>query len=71
MSRQIAMFMHVLLIFVQLANAADKLVPFLGLPSDVHVYVAIVAAGAQAALGWFQHQFNPDGTPATVAFIPK
>lgn len=66
MTRQVATFIHVLMIFVQFANAAGLLVP----PQYKSVF-ALVVAGAQGMLGWFQHNFNPDGTPATVSYIPK
>lgn len=66
MNKQIATILHTIAIVLQAANLLTAVVPV-----EYKPVVAVVLAGAQAAVGWLQHLSNPDGTPATVAYIPK
>lgn len=50
---------------IQIGNLVSGVVPPKAQP-----YVLLVVSLAQAGLGWYNHNFNPDGTPASVAYIP-
>ena len=51
---------------VQYGNQASGVVP-----AKYQTYVALVVGLAQAIVAWRQAHFNPDGTPASTAFVPK
>jgi hypothetical protein len=40
-------------------------------PPKYQPLVVAVVSFAQALLAWYNHYFNPDGTPSTVAYIAK
>ena len=40
-------------------------------PPKVQPWVALVVGVAQALVAWRAHYFNPDGTPASVGYVPK
>lgn len=40
-------------------------------PAKYQPYVVATVSLLQGLLAWYNHNFNPDGTPATVAYVPK
>ena len=38
-------------------------------PVTAKPYLVLVASAIQGFIAWYAHQFNPDGTPATVAYV--
>ncbi|MGO9073263.1 MAG: hypothetical protein ACLPLR_08740 [Terriglobales bacterium] len=60
------LFFQLLATVVQWGNLASGMTT-----GKTQAAVLLIVALAQAALGWWAHYSNPDGTPATVAFVPK
>lgn len=52
-----------LALVVQYGNQASGFVP-----PKAQMWIALAVGLAQGAVGWRAHFFNPDGTPAAVAY---
>jgi hypothetical protein len=55
-----------LAMIVQYGNQASGFVP-----PKAQVWVGLAVGVAQAAVAWRAQFFNPDGTPATTAYVKK
>jgi hypothetical protein len=55
-----------LLMIIQAGNAFSTVAP-----PNAQKYVALIVGLAQAGLAWYNHNFNPDGTPAEVSYQKK
>lgn len=51
---------------VQAGNEYSSVIPDKYKPA-----VALVVGLGQAAVAWYNHNYNPDGTPAQVAYVKK
>ena len=60
------LLLQFLMLIVQYGNLASGLVP-----ANTQKWVMLGVALAQAGLGWYNHNFNPDGTAAAVAYVKK
>lgn len=66
MTRTIHSILQVLGFVVSAGTMATNFVP-----DKYKPYVVLVVSAAQGVLAWYNHSFNPDGTPASVAYVAK
>lgn len=72
MTQQMHATIHAILILLQTVAAADitKYVNFI--PPKWAGLVMVIIAAVQGFVGWYNHNYNPDGTPSTTPYIaPK
>jgi hypothetical protein len=53
-------------IAISIATLATNIVP-----DKYKPFVVGTVSLAQGYIAWYNHSFNPDGTPATVAYVKK
>lgn len=66
MKRSTHIFIQLVALIAQFAN-----LDLSSYPHTAQLTIGLVLALAQAVVAWYNHNFNPDGTPATVAYEPK
>ena len=48
-------------------NAATLLTNIV--PAKFKPYLVLIISAAQGFISWYAHQYNPDGTPATIPYV--
>lgn len=38
-------------------------------PMKFKPYLVLIISAAQGVISWYAHQYNPDGTPATIPYV--
>lgn len=66
MTRTVHTILQVLGFIVSAGTMATDFVP-----TKYKPYVVLTVSAAQGALAWYNHNFNPDGTPSSVAYVAK
>lgn len=66
MTRTVHIILQALGFIISAGTMATSIVP-----AKYQPYVVLVVSAAQGALAWYNHNFNPDGTPASVAYVAK
>jgi hypothetical protein len=64
-TKSVNLLFQALAVLVQYGNQASGIVP-----QKYQTFVMLAVGLAQAAVSWHAHSLNPDGTPATVAYVP-
>ncbi len=57
---------QVLAFALNIATLLTNIVPPVARP-----YLVLVVSAIQGFLAWYNHQYNPDGTPAIISYVKK